>query len=60
MQTQKWHALDHVCSAIRGKGDMAYLHAGLFESFHKHSKRSYVLSSQRSRNVLNKVLEKET
>lgn len=35
MGTPKWHALDHVCSAIREYGDFVHPSARLFENSHK-------------------------
>lgn len=35
MASQQWHALDHICDAIRELGDVTYLHAVVFRNSHK-------------------------
>lgn len=59
MVTQKWHALDHICDAIRDIDDITDLHAGRFESVHKRFAKAFCFSSKMARGVMSKVIDKE-
>lgn len=58
METRTWHALDHLCEAIRTMADIYYLHAELFESVHNRFKKAYCLSSKRAGGVMKRAINK--
>lgn len=58
MGTQQWHALDHLCDAVREVGDLVYLHAGLSESSHKNIRAAHCLIFKRGRWVMRGFIEK--
>lgn len=53
-KTQKWHALDLVCDAVRDMIDISYFRAGISESAHKSFKNAYCHSSEEKRVIWEK------
>lgn len=58
VRSRNWHALDHVCDAIKKVCDHVYLHTGLFEISHKRFKGAYCLKFKGFRCVTNDVIKK--